>query len=37
MWGDYARLKEEKETEDNGRKRMFVCMCDWVNLVYSRK
>ena len=23
--------------EDNERKRMCVCMCDWVTLLYSRK
>ena len=22
---------------DNVRKRMYICMCDWVNLLYSRK
>ena len=22
---------------DNVRKRMYVCMCDWVTLLYSRK
>ena len=23
--------------EDNVRKRMYICMCDWVTLLYSRK
>ena len=23
--------------EDNVRKRMYICMCDWVILLYSRK
>ena len=23
--------------EDNVRKRMHICMCDWVSLLYSRK
>ena len=23
--------------EDNVRKRMYTCMCGWVNLLYSRK
>ena len=23
--------------EDNVRKRMYVCMCDWVTLLYSKK
>ena len=23
--------------EDNVRKRMYLCMCDWVTLLYSRK
>ena len=23
--------------ENNVRKRMYICMCDWVTLLYSRK
>ena len=23
--------------EDNVRKRMYICVCDWVTLLYSRK
>ena len=23
--------------EDNVRKRMYICMCDWLALLYSRK
>ena len=23
--------------EDNDRKRMYMCMCHWVTLLYSRK
>ena len=23
--------------EDNMRKRMYMCMCDWVTLLYCRK
>ena len=23
--------------EDNARKRMYICMCDWVTLLFSRK
>ena len=23
--------------EDNVRKRMYICVCDWITLLYSRK
>ena len=23
--------------EDNVRKRMYICMCDWISFLYSRK
>ena len=33
---DTQKIKNLME-HDNVRKRMYVCMCDWVNMLYSRK
>ena len=34
--GNYTHLGWSM-IEDNVRKRMYMCMCDWVTLLYSRK